>query len=116
MRLPLAVSNCASGAQNSPCPTWAEAGSKVTAVDARTLHSSPGGRHNRFSADDCGLVVIDVGINWMLLIEEGKKGKLVGDVVFVEVEYVKVIMFVFGGVGLMMIVVLLCNILVVVCV
>ena len=57
-------------------------------------------------------VVIDVGINRMPPTEEGKKGKLVGDVAFAEAEHVKAITPVPGGVGPMTIAVLLRNTLV----
>jgi methylenetetrahydrofolate dehydrogenase (NADP+)/methenyltetrahydrofolate cyclohydrolase len=57
-------------------------------------------------------VVIDVGINRMPPPEEGKKGKLVGDVAFAEAEHVKAITPVPGGVGPMTIAVLLRNTLV----
>lgn len=61
-----------------------------------------------------GVMVIDVGINCVFVVEEGKIW-LVGDVDFVLVsEVVGVIILVLGGVGLMIIVVLLCNMFVVV--
>lgn len=59
-----------------------------------------------------GAVVIDVGINRLPPAEEGKKGKLVGDVAFAEAEHVKAITPVPGGVGPMTIAVLLRNTLV----
>ena len=57
-------------------------------------------------------VVIDVGINRMPPTEEGKKGRLVGDVAFAEADHVKAITPVPGGVGPMTIAVLLRNTLV----
>ncbi|WP_299321914.1 bifunctional methylenetetrahydrofolate dehydrogenase/methenyltetrahydrofolate cyclohydrolase FolD [Parasphingopyxis sp.] len=59
-----------------------------------------------------GAVVIDVGINRLPPAEEGKKGKLVGDVAFAEADHVKAITPVPGGVGPMTIAVLLRNTLV----
>jgi methylenetetrahydrofolate dehydrogenase (NADP+) / methenyltetrahydrofolate cyclohydrolase len=59
-----------------------------------------------------GAVVIDVGINRLAPTEEGKKGKLVGDVAFAEADHVKAITPVPGGVGPMTIAVLLRNTLV----
>ncbi|MGP1281906.1 MAG: bifunctional methylenetetrahydrofolate dehydrogenase/methenyltetrahydrofolate cyclohydrolase FolD [Parasphingopyxis sp.] len=59
-----------------------------------------------------GAVVIDVGINRLAPTEEGKKGRLVGDVAFAEAEHVKAITPVPGGVGPMTIAVLLRNTLV----
>ena len=59
-----------------------------------------------------GAVVIDVGINRLPPAEEGKKGKLVGDVAFAETDHVKAITPVPGGVGPMTIAVLLRNTLV----
>ncbi|QLC25530.1 bifunctional methylenetetrahydrofolate dehydrogenase/methenyltetrahydrofolate cyclohydrolase FolD [Parasphingopyxis algicola] len=59
-----------------------------------------------------GATVIDVGINRLAPTEEGKKGKLVGDVAFAEAEHVKAITPVPGGVGPMTIAVLLRNTLV----
>lgn len=59
-----------------------------------------------------GAVVIDVGINRLAPTEEGKKGKLVGDVAFAEANHVKAITPVPGGVGPMTIAVLLRNTLV----
>ena len=38
-----------------------------------------------------GAVVIDVGINRLPPTEEGKKGKLVGDVAFAETDHVRAI-------------------------
>lgn len=53
-----------------------------------------------------GVIVIDVGINCL------ENGKVVGDVVFEDVvKCVLYIMFVFGGVGLMMVVMLIENML-----
>lgn len=54
-----------------------------------------------------GVIVIDVGINW--IVDENGMIWLIGDVVFCEMDYVGVIILVFGGVGLMMIVCLLVN-------
>ncbi len=59
-----------------------------------------------------GAVVIDVGINRLPPEEEGKKGKLVGDVAFAEADHVRAITPVPGGVGPMTIAVLLRNTLV----
>lgn len=59
-----------------------------------------------------GAVVIDVGINRLPPAEEGKKGKLVGDVAFTEADHVRAITPVPGGVGPMTIAVLLRNTLV----
>ncbi len=59
-----------------------------------------------------GAVVIDVGINRLAPTEEGKKGRLVGDVAFAEADHVKAITPVPGGVGPMTIAVLLRNTLV----
>lgn len=59
-----------------------------------------------------GAVVIDVGINRLPPTEEGKKGKLVGDVAFAETDHVRAITPVPGGVGPMTIAVLLRNTLV----
>ncbi|MEM8695602.1 MAG: bifunctional methylenetetrahydrofolate dehydrogenase/methenyltetrahydrofolate cyclohydrolase FolD [Pseudomonadota bacterium] len=56
-----------------------------------------------------GAVVIDVGINRLPPVEEGKKGALVGDVAFAEADHVKAITPVPGGVGPMTIAVLLRN-------
>lgn len=59
-----------------------------------------------------GANVIDVGINRRPPTEEGKKGKLVGDVAFAETGHVSAITPVPGGVGPMTIAVLLRNTLV----
>jgi methylenetetrahydrofolate dehydrogenase (NADP+)/methenyltetrahydrofolate cyclohydrolase len=60
-----------------------------------------------------GAVVIDVGINRLPPAEEGKKGRLVGDVAYDEaLDHVKAITPVPGGVGPMTIAVLLRNTLV----
>lgn len=59
-----------------------------------------------------GAVVIDVGINRLPPTEDGKKGKLVGDVAFSEADHVKAITPVPGGVGPMTIAGLLRNTLV----
>lgn len=59
-----------------------------------------------------GAVVIDVGINRLPPTEDGKKGKLVGDVAFDEADHVKAITPVPGGVGPMTIAGLLRNTLV----
>lgn len=59
-----------------------------------------------------GAVVVDVGINRLAPTEEGKKGRLVGDVAFAEAHHVKAITPVPGGVGPMTIAVLLRNTLV----
>ena len=59
-----------------------------------------------------GAVVIDVGINRLPPVEEGAKGRLVGDVAFGEAGHVRAITPVPGGVGPMTIAVLLRNTLV----